>query len=77
MLPAWLGVEEALDQAIKDRHAAVLQAMYREWPLFRSTLDLITMVLAEVDPPIATQYERYLVPEPHIGPINLLQVALL
>jgi phosphoenolpyruvate carboxylase len=37
--------------------------MYREWPFFRSTLDLIEMVLAKADPRIAAQYDRALVPE--------------
>lgn len=37
--------------------------MYREWPFFRSTLDLIEMVLAKADDRIAAQYDRALVPE--------------
>ena len=36
--------------------------MYREWPFFRSTLDLIEMVLAKADARIAAHYERQLVP---------------
>jgi phosphoenolpyruvate carboxylase len=37
--------------------------MYREWPFFRSTIDLIEMVLAKADARIAAHYERQLVPE--------------
>ena len=36
--------------------------MYRDWPFFRSTLDLIEMVLAKADARIAAHYERQLVP---------------
>jgi phosphoenolpyruvate carboxylase len=36
--------------------------MYREWPFFRSALDLIEMVLAKADARIAAQYDRELVP---------------
>ena len=37
--------------------------MYREWPFFRSAIDLIEMVLAKADARIAEQYDRELVPE--------------
>ncbi len=36
--------------------------MYRDWPFFRSTLDLMEMVLAKADSRIAAQYDRELVP---------------
>jgi phosphoenolpyruvate carboxylase len=36
--------------------------MYEDWPFFRSTLDLIAMVLAESDARIAAEYDRRLVP---------------
>ena len=36
--------------------------MYREWPFFRSALDLIEMVLAKADTRIAAEYDRELVP---------------
>jgi phosphoenolpyruvate carboxylase len=41
--------------------------MYREWPFFRSTLDLIEMVLAKADARIAAHYERQLVPSELAG----------
>ena len=40
--------------------------MYREWPFFKVTLDMVEMVLAKADPRIAVLYERELVkPELH------------
>jgi phosphoenolpyruvate carboxylase len=38
--------------------------MYREWPHFRSALDLFAMVLAKADARIAAEYDRQLVPAP-------------
>ena len=36
--------------------------MYRAWPFFRSTVDLLQMVLAKADADIAAHYDRQLVP---------------
>jgi phosphoenolpyruvate carboxylase len=63
LLASWLGVEEALGQAMEQGDRDTLRAMYREWPFFRSALDLIEMVLAKADPRMAAQYDRALVPE--------------
>lgn len=63
MLPSWLGVGHALSRAIDRGELDALRAMYRDWPFFRSTLDLIEMVLAKAEPNIAEQYHRRLVPE--------------
>ena len=62
MLPSWLGVGEALDAADRAGAAEELAAMYAQWPFFRSTLDLIEMVLAKADGRIAAHYESALVP---------------
>ena len=35
--------------------------MYREWPFFKVTLDMVEMVLAKADPRITVLYERELV----------------
>ena len=59
MLPAWLGTGEALE----DAEGAVLRGLYRDWTFFRSTLDLIEMVLAKAEAGIAAHYDRLLVPE--------------
>ncbi len=62
MLPSWLGVGEALADALENGAGDELRAMYRGWPFFRSTLDLIEMVLAKADAGIAAHYEAVLVP---------------
>lgn len=71
-LASWLGVGAALDQALAAGHADELRAMYLEWPFFRSTLDLIAMVVAKSSPEIAAQYDAALVP----APLQPLGVAL-
>lgn len=63
MLPAWLGLGEALETFRENGRGPELEAMYREWTFFRSTLDLVEMVLAKAAPHIAREYERRLVPE--------------
>jgi len=63
MLPAWLGVGAALEEAIAAGHASELRAMYEGWPFFRSTLDLIEMVVAKASPEISALYDAALVPD--------------
>ena len=36
--------------------------MYRQWPFFRSLIDLLQMALARADPAIAAHYDRQLAP---------------
>lgn len=60
ILPAWLGVGEALAEAPDGRARAELREMYAGWPFFRATLDLIEMVLAKADARIAAHYESVL-----------------
>jgi phosphoenolpyruvate carboxylase len=60
LLPSWLGVDDALDAAGDDPRLA---AMMTDWPFFRSTIDLIEMVLAKTDARIAAHYEAVLVPK--------------
>jgi phosphoenolpyruvate carboxylase len=62
LLPSWLGVGEALGGAIAHGELDALRRMYRDWAFFRSTLDLIEMVLAKADARIAAHYDRQLVP---------------
>ena len=62
MLPSWHGVGEALQDAIARGRLDTLGLMYREWPFFRSTLDLVEMVLAKASPDIAAYYDARLVP---------------
>ena len=60
LLPSWLGVEEAL-LAARDRQATI-DAMMRGWSFFRSTIELIEMVLAKAEPRVAAFYDQLLVP---------------
>jgi phosphoenolpyruvate carboxylase len=62
LLPSWLGVEELASEALGEEDRAVCREMYRDWPFFRSTIDLIAMGLAKADPGIAEHYDRQLVP---------------
>jgi phosphoenolpyruvate carboxylase len=64
LLPSWLGTGEALSAALARGELDLLREMYRDWAFFRSTLDLIAMVLAESDARIAAEYDRRLVPAP-------------
>ncbi|XP_057962603.1 phosphoenolpyruvate carboxylase 4 [Malania oleifera] len=62
VLPAWLGVGAGL-KGVCEGHKEDLQAMYKEWPFFQSTIDLIEMVLGKADIPIAKHYDEVLVSE--------------
>ncbi len=62
LLPAWLGIGEALRDALDDGVGDELRQMRREWPFFTTTLDLIEMVLAKGDPEVAARYDAMLVP---------------
>ncbi|CBI27087.3 unnamed protein product, partial [Vitis vinifera] len=44
VLPAWLGVGSGLKGVCEKGHKEDLIAMYKEWPFFQSTIDLIEMV---------------------------------
>jgi phosphoenolpyruvate carboxylase len=63
LLPSWLGTGEALASALDRGELTLLREMYAGWPFFRSTIDLIAMVLAESDARIAAEYDRRLVPD--------------
>ncbi|MBK7996053.1 MAG: phosphoenolpyruvate carboxylase [Blastocatellia bacterium] len=63
MLPSWLGVGDALNKIIQQGREAELVTMYNEWPFFKTTIDLLEMVLAKAEPAIAAQYDEALVPE--------------
>jgi phosphoenolpyruvate carboxylase len=58
LLPSWLGIEEALSEGDRE----ICREMYRGWPFFRSTVELIEMALAKADAGIAAHYDRHLVP---------------
>ena len=70
LLPSWLGVEAALSWAKENGKAGDLREMYRDWHFFRSTVDLIEMVLAKAEERIAEEYEKRLVEE-ELKPIGI------
>ncbi len=63
MLPAWLGIGAALQTALDNRQEDQLREMQAQWPFFKSTIDLIEMVLAKADPEVAAFYDLQLVDE--------------
>ncbi|NUP08567.1 MAG: phosphoenolpyruvate carboxylase [Polyangiaceae bacterium] len=64
IIPAWLGVGEALSLAAHDvERAQKLRAMAKGWPFFRSLTGLVSMSLAKCDPQVLKMYEAQLVPE--------------
>ena len=63
MLPAWLGADTALSEQIGDGNLDTLREMYREWPFFRTYIDMLEMVLFKSDHAIARYYEECLVEE--------------
>ncbi|WP_043306988.1 phosphoenolpyruvate carboxylase [Pseudomonas sp. ML96] len=61
MLPAWLGWERALEQALQGGGKGLLEDMRERWPFFRTRIDMLEMVLAKADLAIATLYDERLV----------------
>jgi phosphoenolpyruvate carboxylase len=63
-LPGWYGFGSAVDDwlaqgatpASRKESLAVLQAMYRQWPFFRTLLSNMDMVLAKSDLALASRY---------------------
>ncbi|MEK9765184.1 MAG: phosphoenolpyruvate carboxylase, partial [Thalassolituus sp.] len=62
MLPAWLGADQALKDQISAEKLDTLREMYREWPFFRTYIDMLEMVLSKTDKAIFSYYEATLVP---------------
>jgi phosphoenolpyruvate carboxylase len=63
-LPTWLGVGDAIQQVLASEQQLTLRQMYRDWGSFRTTVDLVEMVLAKSEPAIANHYEAMLVSDP-------------
>jgi phosphoenolpyruvate carboxylase len=61
-LPAWLGVDAALSDAIEEGRLEELRAMATDWPFFQSTLSLLELALAKADGQIAAHYDALLTP---------------
>lgn len=63
-LPTWLGVGEAINEVLSSDDEEVLRTMYKEWGTFRTTIDLVEMILSKSDSSIARHYENVLVTDP-------------
>ncbi|MBJ9976046.1 phosphoenolpyruvate carboxylase [Pseudomonas sp. S75] len=61
MLPAWLGWETALGNALARGQGELLAQMRAQWPFFRTRIDMLEMVLAKADAQIAKAYDERLV----------------
>ena len=60
-LPSWLGVGDALNEALNSDKEPLLRDMYRNWDSFRTMVDLVEMVLSKSEPAIAKHYDETLV----------------
>ncbi|MGE8058318.1 phosphoenolpyruvate carboxylase [Pseudomonas sp. NPDC089547] len=69
MLPAWLGWETALNNALARGQGELLAQMRDQWPFFRTRIDMLEMVLAKADAQIAEAYDERLV-QPHLLPLG-------
>jgi len=56
-----LGVGEAIKKVLSGPDADLLRTMYKNWGSFRTTIDMVEMVLAKSDPSIARHYDSVLV----------------
>eukprot|EP00804_Cyclotella_cryptica_P018875 CCRYP_006412-RC/>CCRYP_006412-RC protein AED:0.21 eAED:0.21 QI:182/1/1/1/1/1/6/99/1018 len=63
-LPTWLGVGEAIGEVLSSKDEKTLRTMYNEWDSFRTTIDLVEMILSKSDSSVARHYERVLVSDP-------------
>ncbi|WAJ36450.1 phosphoenolpyruvate carboxylase [Pseudomonas sp. GOM7] len=69
MLPAWLGWERALGQALSQGEGDLLREMRERWPFFRTRIDMLEMVLTKADLAIAELYDQRLV-EANLRPLG-------
>jgi phosphoenolpyruvate carboxylase len=60
-LPVWLGISTSFRRLIDEGELETLRDMYKSWPFFEVTIDLVEMVLAKADPVVVAYYERALV----------------
>eukprot|EP00978_Attheya_sp_CCMP212_P025037 scaffold79760_cov57-Attheya_sp.AAC.9 len=59
-LSAWLGVSDGLN-AKDEKDQKELKEMYKQWPWFRESIDLIAMILSKTDFSISKMYDELLV----------------
>ena len=60
MLPSWLGIGEALDEALDDGNYDLIQEMIQDWPFFYFIMDMLDMVLLKTDYRVSAYYEELL-----------------
>jgi len=60
-LPTWLGVGTAFDTILASEDGEKLREMYKSWPSFHTTVDMVEMVLAKSEPKVAQHYDTMLV----------------
>jgi len=60
-LPTWLGVGEGIKNILNSDDGDKFREMYNEFGSFRTTIDLVEMVLAKSEPSISRHYEDVLV----------------
>ena len=63
-LPSWLGVAKAITEFTESDKADAFREMHKEFKSFRTTIDLVEMVLAKSEPAIASHYDSKLVKDP-------------
>ncbi len=78
LLPAWLGAGKALRQMIDEGGMTQLEALYNDWPFFRTRISMLEMVFAKSDARVAAYYDKRLVDSNllHLGEYLRSQLAL-
>eukprot|EP00834_Sanchytrium_tribonematis_P006603 NODE_501_length_6715_cov_0.718259.p4 type:complete len:222 gc:universal NODE_501_length_6715_cov_0.718259:1578-913(-) len=56
-LPVWLGIAPSIQTEIDSGNFNLLREMHQHWPFFRTTIDLVQMVLAKASLPISELYD--------------------
>ena len=56
-LPVWLGIAPALKSEVDAGNFELLKEMHQSWPFFKTTIDLIQMVLSKASLPISELYD--------------------
>ena len=60
LLPAWLGITEAIEIASKSKNRSTLNQMISKWPFFYEMMDMLDMVLTKTDQRVIKFYEECL-----------------
>ena len=60
ILPAWLGILEALSDTKKKHTNKILKEMLNQWPFFYAMMDMLDMVLVKTDQRVIEFYEECL-----------------